>query len=45
MPHHSARHGPAFNLRGATFMVLAMAGFAVGDTLLKIAAASRLAKC
>ncbi|WEF24650.1 DMT family transporter [Paracoccus sp. S3-43] len=40
MSHQSARHGPAFNLRGAAFMVLAMAGFAVEDSLLKIAAAS-----
>ncbi|WP_295048944.1 DMT family transporter [uncultured Paracoccus sp.] len=40
MSHPSARHGPAFNLRGAGFMVLAMAGFAVEDTLLKIAATS-----
>lgn len=40
MSHQSARHGPAFNMRGAAFMVLAMAGFAVEDALLKIAAAS-----
>lgn len=40
MSHHFARHGAAFNLRGAAFMVLAMAGFAVEDSLLKIAAAS-----
>ena len=38
-PHH-ARLGPAYNLRGAVFMVLSMAGFAVEDSLLKIAAAS-----
>lgn len=40
MSHPPARHGAAFNLHGALFMVLAMAGFAVEDSLLKIAAAS-----
>lgn len=40
MPHHPSRLGPAFNLRGAAFMVLSMAGFAVEDSLLKVAAAS-----
>lgn len=40
MSHHNARLGPAFNLRGAVFMVLSMAGFAVEDSLLKIAAVS-----
>lgn len=38
-PYH-ARLGPAYNLRGAVFMVLSMAGFAVEDSLLKLAAAS-----
>ncbi|WP_201281072.1 DMT family transporter [Paracoccus sp. AK26] len=37
-PH--ARLGAAFNLRGAVFMVLSMAGFAVEDSLLKLAAVS-----
>jgi drug/metabolite transporter (DMT)-like permease len=37
-PH--ARLGAAFNLRGAVFMVLSMAGFAVEDSLLKLAAIS-----
>ena len=40
MSHHPSRLGPAFNLRGAVFMVLSMAGFAVEDSLLKVAAAS-----
>jgi drug/metabolite transporter (DMT)-like permease len=38
MSHPHARHGAAFNTRGAVFMVLSMAGFAVEDSLLKIAA-------
>lgn len=40
MSHATARLGPAYNLRGALFMVLSMAGFAVEDSLLKIAAVS-----
>lgn len=40
MSHHPTRHGAAYNLRGAVFMVLSMAGFAVEDSLLKIATAS-----
>lgn len=40
MSPRSARHGAAYNLRGAAFMVLSMAGFAVEDSLLKITAAS-----
>jgi drug/metabolite transporter (DMT)-like permease len=40
MSHHNARLGPAYNLRGAVFMVLSMAGFAVEDSLLKLAAVS-----
>ena len=40
MSHPHARHGAAFNRRGAVFMVLSMAGFAVEDSLLKIAAVS-----
>lgn len=40
MTDPTARLGAAFNARGAAFMVLAMAGFAVEDTLLKIAAGS-----
>ena len=40
MSHHPSRLGPAFNLRGAVFMVLSMAGFAIEDSLLKVAAAS-----
>ena len=40
MPHRHSRLGPAYNLRGAVFMVLSMAGFAVEDSLLKVAAAS-----
>ena len=40
MSHHHTRHGAAFNRRGAVFMVLSMAGFAVEDSLLKIAAVS-----
>lgn len=38
LPH--SRLGAAWNRRGAAFMCLAMAGFAVEDALLKIAAAS-----
>lgn len=33
-----SRHGAAWNLHGAAWMILAMAGFAVEDTLLKMAA-------
>ena len=40
MSHPHTRHGAAFNRRGAVFMVLSMAGFAVEDSLLKIAAVS-----
>lgn len=40
MSHHNARLGAAYNLRGAVFMVLSMAGFAVEDSLLKQAAVS-----
>ncbi|GGF63325.1 membrane protein [Paracoccus acridae] len=40
MPHRHSRLGPAYNLRGAVFMVLSMAGFAVEDSLLKLAAVS-----
>ncbi|MCZ0963055.1 DMT family transporter [Paracoccus benzoatiresistens] len=40
MSHRNTRLGPAYNLRGAVFMVLSMAGFAVEDSLLKIAAVS-----
>lgn len=40
MPHPPSRLGPDFNLRGAVFMILSMAGFAVEDSLLKMAAAS-----
>lgn len=40
MSHPHARHGAVFNTRGAVFMVLSMAGFAVEDSLLKIAAVS-----
>ena len=40
MSHYPSRLGPDFNLRGAVFMVLSMAGFAVEDSLLKVAAAS-----
>ncbi|WP_347138052.1 DMT family transporter [Paracoccus sp. SSK6] len=40
MSHHNPRLGPAYNLRGAVFMVLSMGGFAVEDSLLKTAAAS-----
>lgn len=40
MPPAPARLDAAWNLRGALFMVLSMAGFAVEDSLLKIAAAS-----
>ncbi len=40
MSHPHTRHGAAFNRPGAVFMVLSMAGFAVEDSLLKIAAVS-----
>ena len=40
MSHPHTRLGAAFNRRGAVFMVLSMAGFAVEDSLLKIAAVS-----
>jgi len=40
MPHRHSSLGPAYNLRGAVFMVLSMAGFAVEDSLLKLAAVS-----
>ena len=36
----TARHGAAWNARGAAFMVLAMLGFAIEDTFLKLAAQS-----
>lgn len=39
MEAHS-RHGAAWNLRGATFMTLAMAGFTLEDSLLKYVAAT-----
>ena len=40
MTTQTTRHGAAWNLQGAAFMVLAMAAFAVEDTLLKQAATS-----
>lgn len=38
MTTRTTRHGAAWNLQGAAFMVLAMAAFAIEDTLLKQAA-------
>lgn len=40
MTSRTSRHGAAWNLHGAAFMILAMALFAVEDTLMKRAAAT-----